>query len=105
MAQGRKTGGRRAGTPNRSTVDLRELIDAVADPEALVKELVRLARGAEREETRLQAIRELLDRRFGRPTQAVEAPLQSPTYVIEAPLPDLDADAWAEEARRGWARP
>ena len=47
MAQGRKTGGRRAGTPNRATVDLRELIDAVADPEALVKELVRLARGAD----------------------------------------------------------
>jgi hypothetical protein len=47
MAQGRKTGGRKAGTPNRSTADLRALIDAVADPQALVKELVRLARGAD----------------------------------------------------------
>jgi hypothetical protein len=78
MAQGRKTGGRKAGTPNRSTADLRALIDAVADPEALVKELARLAHQAEREETRVAAISQLLDRRYGRPTQAAAVALTVP---------------------------
>ena len=99
MAQGRKTGGRRAGTPNRSSADLRALIDAVVDPEALVMELVRLARAAEREDTRLQAIRELLDRRFGRPTQVLKASVQTDTYVVSVP-PPMDADTWAEQSRR-----
>ena len=47
MAQGRKPGGRKAGMPNKTAADLRALIDAVADPQALMKELVRLARGAD----------------------------------------------------------
>ncbi len=78
MAQGRKTGGRKVGTPNRSTADLRALIDAVADPETLVTELARLAREAEREETRLAAIGQLLDRRYGRATQAAAVALSVP---------------------------
>jgi hypothetical protein len=81
MAQGRKTGGRKAGTPNRSTADLRALIDAVADPEALVKELARLAHEAEREETRLAAIGQLLDRRYGRPRQAVDLDATTASHV------------------------
>jgi hypothetical protein len=103
MARGRKTGGRKAGTPNRSTADLRALIDAVADPEALVAELARLAREAEREETRLAAIGQLLDRRYGRPRQAVEVDAatanhvtvswQDPTEEIMERLARLAADA------------
>jgi hypothetical protein len=75
MAQGRKTGGRKAGTPNRSSAELRAFIDAVADPEALMKELARIAREGEREETRVAAISQLLDRRYGRLTQAAAVAL------------------------------
>jgi hypothetical protein len=79
---GERRGGRQKGTPNKSNADLRAIIDAVADPEALVAELARLAREAEREETRVAAISQLLDRRYGRPTQAA---------AVAVTLPEADA--------------
>lgn len=79
---GERRGGRQKGTPNRASADLRAIIDAVVDPEALVAELARLAREAEREETRVAAIGQLLDRRYGRPTQAA---------AVAVTLPEADA--------------
>jgi len=51
------------------------------DTEALVKELARLAHEAEREETRFAAITQLLDRRYGRPRQAVEVDAATASHV------------------------
>ena len=67
MATGRKTGGRRKGTPNKNTASLKELASKHG-PEA-IKEIRAIAKTAENEQTRLAAWRELLDRGFGKPAQ------------------------------------
>jgi hypothetical protein len=67
---GRKTGGRSAGTPNKATAEIRDL--ARADGPAVFKELVRLAFKSNSEQTRVAAIKEILDRAYGRPTQPID---------------------------------
>ena len=66
---GERRGGRQAGTPNRSTGLLRELAQQYT-AEALER-LADLMRHAESEAARVAAIRELLDRAHGRPTQPI----------------------------------
>ncbi|WP_233882417.1 hypothetical protein [Paraburkholderia flagellata] len=66
MAIGRESGGRKAGTPNHATQEIKVLA-GVSAGEA-VERLAELMRYAENETRRLAAIRELLDRGFGRPT-------------------------------------
>jgi hypothetical protein len=65
MAIGRKTGGRKVGTPNKATADIKALAQAVA-PKAFA-EAVRLATGAGTEAVRLRAIEIILDRAYGKP--------------------------------------
>jgi hypothetical protein len=87
---GERRGGRKAGTPNKSNSDLRAIIDAQIDSEVLVAELARLALGAELDQTRVAAISQLLDRRYGRPTQAAAVALTVPeTDCTEAILEKL----------------
>lgn len=69
MAKGQKTGGRVAGTPNRATADVKALAVKYG-PEA-IKELARLAKSAESEAARVAAIKELLDRAYGKSAQPV----------------------------------
>ncbi len=69
MAKGIKTGGRKPGTLNKATADVRALCTAYT-AEA-VRELYRLATKAESEQARVAAIKELLDRGFGRPAQSI----------------------------------
>src|SRR4051812_41418541 len=68
-----KTGGRQKGTPNKVTVEIKSLARAHAG--AAVTELIRLATKAESEATRVAAIKELLDRGYGRSTQAMQVEL------------------------------
>lgn len=70
MAKGRKTGGRRAGTPNKATREIKEL--ALPHGPVLMKELIRLALNAESEAARVAAIKEAFDRGWGKATQAIE---------------------------------
>jgi hypothetical protein len=70
MAKRQKYGGRRAGTPNKATRELKDLARPYA-PTA-IKELARLAVRAESEQARVSAIKELFDRGFGKATQAVQ---------------------------------
>lgn len=67
--KGKKTGGRKAGTPNRSTAEVKDMARMHA-PDALA-ELARLARGAESEAARVAACREILDRAYGKAPQAI----------------------------------
>lgn len=69
MAKGKKTGGRVAGTPNKATGDLKLLCQAYT--EEAVTELHRLATAAVSEQARVGAIRELLDRGYGKPAQSL----------------------------------
>lgn len=65
-----KTGGRKKGVPNKATAEIKDLAQQYA-PEA-VKELARLATEAESEPARVSAIKEILDRAYGRSTQSVD---------------------------------
>jgi len=69
MAHGVKTGGRQKGTPNKATADVKALARKYTD--AAIKELARLSTKAESEAARVAAIKELLDRAYGKSPQAV----------------------------------
>ncbi len=93
MAAGRKTGGRQKGTPNKATADIKAL--AMQHAEDAMKELARLATGAESEAARVAAIKELFDRGFGKAKQSLEVDgevsVTMPT-VIEFVAPDAGED-------------
>ena len=100
MAQngGKRLGaGRKKGSRNKVTKDVRELAQKYG-PDA-VKEIARSATNAESESARVAAIRELLDRAYGKAPQAI---VGDP----EQPIQHRVAISWmtkelAEE--RGWA--
>ncbi len=61
--------GRPKGTPNKATKEIKE-IARIHGP-AMIAELVRLAGGAESEAARVAAIKEVLDRGYGKAQQGV----------------------------------
>ena len=64
---GERRGGRKVGTPNKATADIRALAQLhCADA---MTELARLATRAESEAARVAAIKELFDRGFGKSKQ------------------------------------
>lgn len=85
MAKGKKTGGgSRKGRPNKATAEIRELAREYA-PDAIT-ELARLAKGALSEAARVSAIKEILDRGYGKPTQ----PLDHGGTTVEDLIDELD---------------
>lgn len=64
---GERRGGRVKGIPNKATADVRALASQYG-PEA-IEELARLATQAESEAARVSAIKELLDRAYGKSPQ------------------------------------
>ena len=79
-----KTGRRIAGTPNKSTAEIRELAGQYA-PTALA-ELARLGTHANSEQARVSACKEILDRAYGKSTQVMERY----DHVIEKEIDDLE---------------
>ncbi|MGE0108881.1 MAG: hypothetical protein AB7S81_03840 [Bdellovibrionales bacterium] len=76
MAKGIKTGGRRAGTFNKATAELKELARPYA-PEAL--ETLRLImRDSESDAARVSAAKEILDRSYGKTCQPLSGPDETP---------------------------
>jgi hypothetical protein len=79
-------GGRRAGVPNKITAEIKELAQQYAP--AALKELARLSTAAKMEAARVAAIKEILDRAYGKATQPTElagkdgAPLVQPVINI-----------------------
>lgn len=69
-----KTGGRKKGTPNKATSEVKALAQQYAP--AALKELARLSREAESEQARVAACREILDRAYGKAPQAIEGSMQ-----------------------------
>lgn len=69
MASGKKTGGRVAGTPNKATREIKEIAQSYG-PQAIAG-LWKLAKGAESEQARVAAYKEVLDRGYGKPSQSV----------------------------------
>jgi hypothetical protein len=70
MAKGVKTGGRVRGTPNKITADIRALAQNHA-PEAIAM-LATILTTSENDSARIAAAKELLDRGYGKSTQATE---------------------------------
>src|SRR5262245_58219601 len=98
---GRRPGsGRKKGTPNKVTAEIKQLAQQYG-PEAIA-ELARLATQAESEAARVAAIKELLDRGYGRAAQPIEG---SVTYGVSEQLAELfrenaNGTLGAEIARR-----
>lgn len=70
MAKGIKTGGRVKGVPNRATADIKAL--AMSYTEEAFEALIGVARNSESDAARVAAIKEILDRGYGKSRQAVE---------------------------------
>lgn len=90
MAKRPKYGGRRAGTPNKATQEIKALAQAHA-PVAM-KELARLALKAESEPARVAAIKELFDRGFGKSPQSHEV-----TGANRGPIQTVDLSNLSNE--------
>lgn len=90
MAIGKKTGGRQKGTPNKVTADVKEIAQSYG--EEAVKALVEIVRDGEAPHAaRVSAVKELLDRGYGKAKQAVEHS-GAMVYNVVTGVPD-DADA------------
>ena len=86
MRGGKREGaGRKAGAPNKATAELQDL--ARQYTEDALRELARLALQATAESARVAAIKEILDRGYGKSKQPLE---HSGTIGHEAALADLD---------------
>lgn len=86
MALGQKTGGRQKGTPNKATAEVKELARAHAP--AAIAELARLSQEAESEQAKVAAIKEILDRAYGKSTQMVgQDPDAAPLFNIVTGVP------------------
>lgn len=86
----REGAGRKKGIPNKSTAEIKELAQQYA-PEAIA-ELARLMKEAESDAARVSAIKEILDRAYGKSPQALQVggdpdgtPLKHviETYIID----------------------
>ena len=91
MAKGRKTGGRKKGTPNKATAEVRAL--AQQHTVACIERLAGIAKG-DNPTAAAAACREVLDRGHGRPSQHLDI-TQPPVALL-----DLFAALDAEDAAR-----
>ena len=96
---GERRGGRRRGTPNKATAEIKAL--ASEHVPAIVKELVRLATKATNEATRVAAGKELLDRVFGKAPQALVGDPKNP-LAAQVTMIGRTIDAPPDETREQW---
>lgn len=100
MATGFKSGGRSKGTLNKATVEIKALAQEYGP--ATIARLARLAGltdqpPSDSEQTQLGAMKELLDRGFGKPSQEITGADGGPllhTYVIRAPTAVESVSEW-----------
>jgi hypothetical protein len=82
-------GGRPKGSINKATVELQKLVRK-RTPE-VIAELIRLSVTAESESARVAACKELLDRGYGRPPQALQVTGEDGGALVHRVIHD-DAD-------------
>ena len=84
---GERFGGRKKGTPNKSTAEIRAL--AQAHGPAAIKVAVRLMEKSENEATQLAAAMHILDRGYGKPAQSHEiGNKEGEEFIVAAPTDD-----------------
>ena len=83
-----KTGGRKKGTPNHATVEIKELARSHC-ADAIAK-IVSLMHSAVNEQVQMAAAKELIDRGYGKAVQAIEADVKAEVciQVVTLPLDD-----------------
>lgn len=79
---GERRGGRQKGTPNKSTADVKALIDANVDMVQVVRGLAQIAIAGDTDAAKVAASKELLDRRFGKATQPLSGDKDAPPLGI-----------------------
>lgn len=79
MAKGVKTGGRKAGTPNAATDDIKILTRKYANE--CVETLINIVRKSRFEGNKIAAINQILDRGFGKPTQSMGIDPEAPGKI------------------------
>ena len=87
-----KTGGRKVGTPNRVTRDIRELAQVYGES-ALGTLVGVMGDASSPPETRIRAAGMLLDRAYVKPTESIQA------NITQEP-PELTGEALTEEIKR-----
>jgi hypothetical protein len=108
---GERRGGRRPGTPNKHPSEIKAI--AAHHGPAIISKLAELAgvvpgNAAELQTVQVQAMRELLDRGFGRPTQPLSGDADAPPLAIEftwgpaIPQPMAEREAIEEDATSGF---
>lgn len=75
-----KSGGRKKGTPNKATADIRDLareytLDAVAT-------IVAVMRSSDSDQARVAAAREILDRGYGKAPQFIAGDKENPIEIV-----------------------
>ena len=93
-----KSGGRKKGTPNKATKEVRALAQEYG--EAAIAELARLMTQAESEAARVAAAREILDRAYGKSPQAI---VGDPNAPLRHEIRGVSWMTEAEAKARGWA--
>lgn len=89
---GERRGGRKRGVPNKATSDVKALAGQYSP--AAIAELGRLSTKAESEAARVAAIKELLDRAYGKAAQPVVGGAEGDPPIVtrlELVAPDDDA--------------
>jgi hypothetical protein len=107
---GERRGGRRPGTPNKGTAEIRTVAQQYGPAAvAALAELAGLAAGtrAEAETARIAALKELLDRAYGKPTQPISGDADAPPLAIEftwgpAIQPPIEQEAIDQDATSGF---
>lgn len=98
MAKGRKTGGRSAGTPNKTTAEIREAARAHGD--AALAVLARIMTESVNDTARIAAAREILDRAYGKAPQAITGEGGEGPQRIEVGWKETSFAEFLEEALR-----
>ena len=94
MAKGLKTGGRRKGTPNKATAEIREHAQQYT-VEALGG-LAEIARNGDSDAAKVAAWKAILDRGHGRPMVSVDAQVDTQITVVTGVPERLDG-GWVED--------
>lgn len=66
---GKKTGGRKAGVPNKATAEVKELAQQYG--EKAIQALAKIVKSGDSDQAKVAACREILDRGYGKPTQGI----------------------------------
>jgi hypothetical protein len=86
-APGERRGGRQKGTPNRATAEIKKI--AGKHSKEAVEILIGIARQSESDAARVAAVKEILDRGHGKPTQPVSGDDTAPPIrMIERVIVD-----------------